>query len=99
MAKYELPIYGENDEIIKTYETNHVSWAVYIKAADMETSIKNKTAREQFDAVGDILKDVFAGLTDDHLMRADGMDVMNTFAQIVNGGQQIKGGNSKGKNA
>ncbi len=96
MAKYELPIYGENDEIIKTYATNHVAWAVYIKAAEMETTIKGKPAVEQFNAVGDILKEVFKGLTDEHLLMADGEDVMNTFAQIVSGGQNIKGG--KGKN-
>lgn len=95
MAKYELPIYGANDEIIKTYATNHVAWAVYIKAADMETEIKNKPAVEMFEAVGDILKEVFIGLTDEHLMQADGTDVLNTFTQIVSGGQAIKGGNNK----
>lgn len=97
MAKYELPIYGADDEIIKTYETNHVSWSVYIRAADMEGELKNKSAVDMFNAVGDILKEVFVGLTDEHLMKADGDDVLNTFTQIVSGGHAIKSG--KGKNA
>lgn len=95
MAKYELPIYGENDEVVKMHETNICPWGVYIQAADIQEQLKDKSAREQMDAVGEILKAVFHSLTDAELMRADGMDVMNTFMQIVSGGQKIKGGNSK----
>ena len=95
MAKYELPIYGNNDEIIKTYATNIVPWAVFIQAADLEESLEGKPAAEQMKAVGEILKAVFHELTDAELLCADGMDVMNTFVQIVSGGQKIKGGKSK----
>ena len=95
MAKYELPIYGENDEIVKMHETNICPWAVFIQAADMQEQMKKKSAREQMVAVGEFLKAVFPALTDAELMRADGLDVMNTFQQIVSGGQQIKGGHSK----
>ena len=95
MAKYELPIYGKNDEIIKMHETNICPWAVYIEAADLQDKLKDKSPREQMKAVGDILKSVFVDLTDDELLHADGMDVMNTFMQIVTGGQNIKGGNVK----
>lgn len=95
MAKYELPIYGANDEIIKMHETNICPWAVYIEAAELEEKIKDKSAREQMQAVGNILKAVFPELTDEELLRADGADVMNTFVQIVSGGQTIKGGNAK----
>lgn len=95
MAKYELTIYGENDVIVKKHETNICPWAVYIQAADMQEQLNGKSAREQMDAVGEILKAVFPSLTNDDLMHADAGDVMNTFVQIVSGGQKIKGGNSK----
>lgn len=95
MAKYELPIYGDNDEIIKMHETNICPWAVYIEAADLQDKLKDQTAGEQMKAVGNILKRVFTKLTDEELLRADGLDVMNTFLQIVTGGQNIKGGNAK----
>ena len=97
MAKYEVPIYGENDEIVTMHETNICPWAVYIEAADLQDRLQDQPAREQMKAVGDILKSVFTKLTDEELMRADGMDVMNTFMQIVTGGQNIKGG-GKSKN-
>lgn len=95
MAKFELSIYGENDEVIKRYATNVCPWAIFIQAAEMQETLAKKTAVEQMQAVGTILKSVFHGLTDEELNAADGLDVMNTFKQIVSGGQQIKGGNSK----
>lgn len=100
MAKFELPIYGADDEIVKFYEANICPWGVYIQAADLQETLKDKSAKEQMQSVGDILKLVFVGLTDDELLHADGGDVMNTFAQIVSGGQNIKGGSSaNAKNA
>lgn len=95
MAKYELPIYGENDEIIKTYTTNVCPWAVFIQAAELQEGIMEKSAKEQLEAVEILLKAIFHGLTNDELACADSGDVMNTFQQIVQGSQQIKGGNSK----
>lgn len=95
MAKYELPIYGKDDEIIKTHATNVCPWAVYIEAADLQETLQDRPATEQMKAVGDILKSVFVELTDEELLRADGTDVMNTFIQIVTGGQKINGGNPK----
>lgn len=95
MAKYELPIYGKDDEIVKMHETNICPWAVYIEAAELQEKLQGKSAREQMQAVGDILKAVFCNLTDEELLHADGMDVMNTFQQIVTGGQTIKGGAPK----
>lgn len=95
MAKFELNIYGKDDEIVKQYATNICPWAIFIRAAELQEEIKNKPAIEQMNAVGEILKAVFKDLTDEELMAADGLDVMSTFAQIVSGGQKIKGGNSK----
>lgn len=89
MAKYELPIYGEDDEIIKTYKTNVCPWGIYIKAADMQEKLQNADVREQLQSIGDMLKTVFKGLTDDELSKADSNDVVNTFKQIVSGGNTI----------
>lgn len=97
MSKFELPIYGENDEIVKTYGANICPWGVYIQAAELHEKLKDTSALEQMNAIGNILKIVFSGLTDSELAHADGGDVMNTFKQIVSGGQTIKGGD--GKNA
>jgi hypothetical protein len=91
MAKYELPIYGDNDAVVTEHKTNICPWGVYIEAAELAEGLQEKSAREQIEAIGTILKAVFSGLTDDELKRADRNDVINTFRQIVNGGQTIKG--------
>ena len=95
MAKYELSIYGENDEVIKKHETNVCPWGLYVEAADLQEQLTDKTAKEQMQAVEYILKSVFCNLTDEELKHADTEDVMNTFLQIVSGGQAIKGGGIK----
>lgn len=94
MAKYELPIYGENDEITKHYKTDHVKWAVFIDVADVAENFEKLSITEQIEAAGKILKAVFNGLTDEELRNADGFDVINTYRQIANG-NPIKSGNSK----
>jgi hypothetical protein len=95
MAKYELPIYGENDAVVKEYKTNVCPWAVYIEAVEIAEKQKENSPREQLEAIGAILKSVFVGLTDDELRHADTGDVVNTFTQITRGGQTIKSGASK----
>lgn len=95
MAKFELSIYGKDDEIVKEYKASICPWGVYIQAAEMQDTLKDKSIKEQMYAIGDVLKTVFVGLTDEELSHADVGDVMNTFKQIVSGGQEIKGGNSK----
>lgn len=95
MAKYELPIYGANDETLKVYETNHIFWGTFIEAADLQEKMQGLSAKEQMMSVNGLLKVVFEGLTDEELNKADVTDVMNIFEQVVQGGQQIKSGNSK----
>lgn len=98
MARYELPIYGANDEQVKMYETNVCPWAVYIQAAEMQETLADKSAVEQINAVGELLMSVFIGLTKDELAHADALDVMSTFEQIYNSGTKIRGGSSKNAN-
>lgn len=95
MAKYELSIYGENDEVVKKYETNVCPWGIFIEAAELQEKIKDKPMKEQMEAVEYIIKSVFCNLTSDELKRADTGDVMNTFLQVVSGGQSIKGNHQK----
>ena len=97
MAKYELPIYGENDAVVKEYKTNICPWGIYIEAADLAEGLEKKAPREQIEAIGTILKAVFSGLTDEEMKHADRSDVINTFRQIVNGGQTINGTGASGK--
>ena len=90
MAKYSLNIYGKNEEILKTHETNICPWAVYVRAAELQEELKGKSVIEKMNAVGDLLQCLFDELTKDDLLHADGGDVMNLFQQIVNVGSGMK---------
>lgn len=89
MAKYELSIYGENDEKIKTYKTEHIRWGVFLNAVKLQEKIKDKSAAEQFAAINEFVKSIFIGLTDEELEQADGKDVMNTFKQLLSAANGI----------
>ena len=85
MAKYELPIYGAGDEITKKYETNVCAWGIYLRAAEIEDEFAEKGGAgdfEQLQAINEVLKLLFIGITDEELARADANDVVNTFKQI-----------------
>lgn len=93
--KFELSIYGENDECLKKYETDHVRWGVFLKAVKLQDEIKEKDADTQFGAISEFVKSIFVGLTDEELEKADGFDVINTFNQLLSAAKKIGGGNSK----
>ena len=95
MAKYELKIYGKDDAVVKEYATNVCPFGVFIEAAALEEELKDKSAKAQIMAIGDILKQVFYDLTDDELKHADTSDVFNTFMQVVSQAKKIKTPNSK----
>ena len=97
MAKFELNIYGENDEIVKKYETDHLRYGVLMQALEMQESMNDLTAAEQMQSANQLVKKVFAGLTDSEIEHADAADVLATFAQITRHAEKI-GKTPSGKN-
>lgn len=96
MARFELSIYGDDDEVLKKYETDHIRWGTFLQAVKLNEEIKGKPADEQFKAINQFVKNIFRGLTDEDLDRADGMDVINTFNQLLKAFEsQFNGGGSK----
>lgn len=94
MAQFELNIYGNNDEIIKTYSTDKIRWGVFMQALELQEGLKEKSSVEQFKLINAFIKKIFPNLTDADLELADGDDIINTFKQLVNKANAI-GGNSK----
>lgn len=97
MAMFELNIYGNNDEILKKFETNKVRWGVYMQAVELEEQFEQDEmdVAEQFAVINQFVKKIFPELTDADLENADGDDVLNTFKQLLNKANKIKGGNQK----
>lgn len=94
MAQFELNIYNDDDEIVKTHATDRVRWGIFMQALELQESLNDKTAAEQFEAVNTFVKKIFPALTDAELECADADDVLNTFKQLITKANKI-GGNSK----
>lgn len=92
MAKYELKIYGENDEVVKTYATDNVMWGFYLEAVKAQEELENMTTAEQFEMINGFVKRLFIGLTDEELEHgASGDDVLNVFNQLMRKARAIGG--------
>ena len=81
MARFSLNIYGKNDEIIKTYETEHVRFGVLMQA--LEISEKNLDNANKLKAAMAIVKALFSGITDEELSNADTGDFLALFIQVT----------------
>lgn len=97
MAKFELNIYGDNDEIVKKYETDHLRYGVLMQALEMQEGMDGMTTAEQMQAANGLVKKVFSGLTDSELEHADAADVLATFTQVTRHAEKI-GKTPNGKN-
>lgn len=89
MAFFELNIYGNNDEVIKRFETDKVRWGVYLQATELTDKLKTASASEKFKAISQFIKKIFPDLTDEDLENADSEDVMNTFKQLISKANNI----------
>ena len=94
MAQFELNIYGENDEVIKHFETERVRWGIFVQALELEESLKSATSQDVISAINEFVKRIFPSITDADLNNADVDDVMYTFKQLLAKAKKI-GVNSK----
>lgn len=83
MARFELNIYGKDDEIIKQYETDHVRWGIFLEAVKLQEELKGKNEIESIGSYSQFLKKIFIGLTDEEIENADSFDIVNTFNQLL----------------
>ena len=93
MARFTLNIYGENDEILKTFQTDHIRWGLLLTALDLQEKIATETPEEQIKAINQFALELFPGITEADLRNADGRDVINVFVQVGKMANQINAKN------
>ena len=91
MAKFELNIYGKNDEILKTYKTDHIRWGLILSALDLQERIADEDPVTQMGAISEFAKEIFVDITEEDLKNADSTDVINLFSQVGRMANKIKG--------
>lgn len=86
MALVELNIYGDNDEIIKTFSTNRVRWGLIVKAVELEEKLEDEktTFRDQVNMLNDFVMSVFSDMSQNDVLMADFNDIKNVFKMISN---------------
>lgn len=94
-VKLSLNIYGENDEILKTYETEHIRWRMFTEALRIDDELQDAGTAEQMETIGDFVLSLFVGMTREELELCDIQDVFNVFGMVVKLANKI----STGKNA
>ena len=95
MATFELNIYGENDEILKTFATDKIRWGLLLQAYEAQQDIKDKPKEEQIIVIGELIKKLFPTLTSKELECADLEDMFFLFQQLLRKVNNIKAGHSK----
>lgn len=89
MAEFSLNIYGENDEITKTFSTDRVRWGIFIQAYSVQEEVGTQSDAAQIEAINAIMKKLFPSLTEQDLENADSDDVFNTYAQVLRKARKI----------
>lgn len=95
MALFELKIYGDDDEVLKTFESDRLRWGTLIEATRIHDESKDKPAAERLNAIATYVKSIFPTITDDDLAKADVVDLMNTFQQVLSVVDSIKADKAK----
>ncbi|MCL2053532.1 MAG: hypothetical protein FWG90_03700 [Oscillospiraceae bacterium] len=83
MKRFELNIYGADDEILKTYSASRVKMGVFERAVILADELPKLNSSEIFEAFHELFKDIYPGLTDEDYSFADYDDILNTFSAIV----------------
>ena len=91
MAKFELPIYGKEDQIVNKYETDIVRYGILEDAIKISEETQGKGPIEQLKAVTPILQRVFKGLSEEEIKDADLFDVFGVFNQIISLANGLQG--------
>lgn len=98
MAQFELPIYNDENEVVKKYETNIAKWGLLLEAHEANERLADMNEGEQIGMIHTFLMKLFPGLTLDELKNADVGDVFNTFKQFIMKAESIHGNGNSSKN-
>ena len=91
MARFELNVYGENDEVIKTLATDILRFGVMEDAVNMAETLDEEKPQKQVENVKEIMKQIFKGCTDEDLRDVDIKQMFDTFRQVVSSANPTNG--------
>ena len=86
MARFELCIYGEKDEILKKYETDKARYGAFEEAVKFTEEAEGKKESEvtvlAYKMLKNFIKNLFPSITDEEIKLADLNDINNLAFQV-----------------
>lgn len=84
--RFEINVYGPDDEIIKTHATDYVRFGAFEEAINFTEAVAGKSGFEvdtlAVKTFKKIAKQVFPAITDDEIRLCDIRDVVNLLYQV-----------------
>lgn len=93
---FKLNILGENDAVVKTYETSKIKYGLIEDMVSLSKELAGKNEFEQFGLMKPLLKNMFIGITDDELRNVDFLEVLAVIKNLME--VATKGFGTEGKN-
>lgn len=86
MARFELNVYGENDEILKTYATEKARYGAFEEAIKFTEEAEGKPESEvnilAFKMLGKFVRQLFPGLTEEEIRLCEIQDIVSLAYQV-----------------
>lgn len=80
---FKLNILGENDKVVKTYETSKIKYGLIEDMVSLSKELEGKSEFEQFKLMKPLLKTMFVGLTDEELRNVDFIEILEVVKQLM----------------
>lgn len=95
MAKFQINVYSDSDEVIKTYVRNTCPVHLFTRAVKLAEKLESKKASdyEAIDEIIEIVKALFPEMTQEEADRCDMTDIIFTFRELVQRSARIESKN------
>lgn len=80
---FKLNILGENDKVVKTYETSKIKYGLIEDMVILSKELDGKSEFEQFNLMKPLLKNMFTGLTDEELRNVEFLEVLAVIKNLM----------------
>lgn len=80
---FKLNILGENDKVVKTYESSCIRYGLIEDLVVLSEQMEGKTIFQQFAMMKPLFKTMFVGVTDEELRNVNLQEVMGVFKQLM----------------
>lgn len=80
---FKLNILGENDKVVKTYETSKIKMGLMEDLITLQDRMDGKSVLEQFSLIKPLLFNMFPGLTEEELRSVEFSEILDVIKSLM----------------